>query len=116
MFATYTQHEAMDKNTLHTPNPQNRGIFIVICYPEPMASCYHSNPHSLLWESVLNKAVRQSQLKITNGRPITFPLDLLIKSVNELSTRCAQYKQEHMERGSPQQEGPIDTLHYHSGS
>lgn len=98
MFATYTQHEAMDKNTIHTLNPKNRGIFIVICYPEQVASCYHRNPHPCLWE-VFYKAVRQSQLKITNGRPIMVPLDLLIKSINELSTRCSEFKQEHMEKG-----------------
>jgi histidinol phosphatase-like enzyme len=65
----------MNKNILYARKSQNRGVFVVICYTEQIVSCYCRNPLSLLWESILNKAVRQSQLKITNERPIMVPLD-----------------------------------------
>ena len=79
------------KYTSHQKPPISE-IYIVICCAEQMVSCYHRNPHSLLWENILNKAVRPSQLKIINERPIMVPLDSLIKLINELSIRYSETK------------------------
>ena len=74
------------------PENLNSEIYMVICYTEQATSRYHRNPHSFLWGSILNKAVRQSQLKTINERPIMVPLNSLIKFINELSIRYSETK------------------------
>lgn len=91
-FAAYLKHGGHgQKYTSHQKAP-NRKIYIVICYKAQIVSCYHSNLHSLLWESILNKDVRKTQLKIINETAFLVPLDSLIKFINELSIRYSETK------------------------
>lgn len=78
----YTSHQKL----------QNSEIYIVICSIKQAVSHYHRDLHSFLWESILNKAVRQSQLKIINERPFMVPLDSLLKFINELTIRYSEAK------------------------
>lgn len=100
------------KYTSHQKPPISE-IYIVICCAEQMVSCYHRNPHSLLWENILNKAVRPSQLKIINERPIMVPLDSLIKLINELSIRYSETKKKKKKQHREEFSTHLESHHLH---